>query len=247
MRMPFAIFLTLAAVCAPQFARAQARPSHDEELLFENLNRERAAKDLAPLRWDETLAKAAHAHAERMSIERDVAHQYAGENDLEMRTIAAGARYKRVSENIGVGESAAELHDGWMHSAGHRANILDGSANSVGIAVIARGREIFAVEDFSEAIAKLTFEEQERKIAALLRALGLRTNPDPADARKICSVRGYIGSGRPKFEANFVTPDLSKLPDNLEREIRSSPYTAAAVGACAADELGRYRLAVILY
>lgn len=243
----FLIFILTGFVCVPFCAWAQGRMSHDEELLFENVNRERAAKDLAPLQWDESLAKAARRHAERMSEERAVAHQYSGEEDLEARTIAAGARYKSVSENIGVGVAAAELHDGWMHSPGHRANILDVRANSIGIAVVARNGEVFAVEDFSDAIPRLTLEQQEQKIASLLRKMGLHLVADPADARKSCSVRGYLGGGRPRFAANFVTPDLSRLPDNLEREIKSASYSAAAVGACSADELGRYRLAVLLY
>jgi hypothetical protein len=245
MRKQVLIFVLGALVCAA--IRAQMRTSRDEQLLFEDVNRERAARDLPLLRWDPSLAKAAHAHAERMTEERQISHQYPGELSLEARTIGAGARYRTVAENIGIGQTAAELHDGWMHSPGHRANILDARSNSVGIAVIARDGEIFAVEDFSEAIANLTLEQQEQKVAALLRAAGIRANSDSADARKSCSVKGYTGSGRPKFAANFSTPDLSRLPEDLEREIKSSSYSAAAVGACAADEMGRYRLAVLLY
>jgi uncharacterized protein YkwD len=38
-----------------------------------------------------------------------------------------------------------------MHSSGHRANILDGNMDSVGIAVAERDGEYYAVEDFSKA------------------------------------------------------------------------------------------------
>jgi len=38
-----------------------------------------------------------------------------------------------------------------MHSPPHRANLLDKDMDSVGIGVVERNGELFAVEDFSKA------------------------------------------------------------------------------------------------
>ena len=41
-----------------------------------------------------------------------------------------------VAENVGVGYSVQALHDAFMGSTGHRANILNASYNRVGIGVV---------------------------------------------------------------------------------------------------------------
>ena len=47
---------------------------------------------------------------------------------------AAGYSYKSAGENIAMGQkSAASVMDGWMHSSGHRANILDASYEKIGV------------------------------------------------------------------------------------------------------------------
>ena len=46
---------------------ARQKMSDAEKLLFDSVNRERTAKDLPPLKWDEGLARAARKHAELMA------------------------------------------------------------------------------------------------------------------------------------------------------------------------------------
>ena len=47
---------------------------------------------------------------------------------------AAGYSYKTAGENIAMGQkSAASVMDGWMHSSGHRANILHTSYEKIGV------------------------------------------------------------------------------------------------------------------
>jgi hypothetical protein len=48
----------------------------------------------------------------------------------------------------------------------------------------------------------------------------------------------------------FEVTDLNKLPEELERKIRSGPYNKAAVGACHANGpagFTRYRIAVLFF
>ena len=61
--LTFAAFLCLFS----DACLAQGKISDAEKLLFDSVNRERAAKELPLLKWDEGLARAARKHAELMA------------------------------------------------------------------------------------------------------------------------------------------------------------------------------------
>ena len=141
--------LTFAFLCLSSHAcLAQERISDAEKLLFDSVNRERAARELPLVKWDEGLARAARKHAELMAEQYVVLHRLPGEADLATRAREAGVSFSHITENIGMAAYAGGFHDGWMHSPGHRANILDAVIDSVGIAVVDGGEQLFAVEDF---------------------------------------------------------------------------------------------------
>ena len=100
-----------------------------------SVNRERVERKLTPLKWDEGLARAARKHAEQMAEHDLLEHQVPGEADLATRAQEEGASFSHITENIAMGVSADKFHDGWMHSPGHRANILDAESDSIGIAI----------------------------------------------------------------------------------------------------------------
>jgi uncharacterized protein YkwD len=70
------------------------------------------------------------------------------------------------------------------------------------------------------------------------------------DARKTCGIdRGWSGN-RPSLVIRYETGDLSRLPADLEQQVRSGRYRAAAVGACEAGSsqgFTRFRVAVLLF
>jgi hypothetical protein len=222
-----------------------------ERDLFNSLNRERAARRLSTLKWDEGLSRAARKHAELMAEENIVLHQLPGEPDLITRAQDAGASFSHITENIGRSVDADQFHEGWMRSPGHRANMLEKSIDSVGIAVVEAGKDLFAVEDFSLALAPLSFEEQEKQVAGLIAARGLRLLGVDNDARMSCGLdQDYAGSRKPRYVAHYETPVLSPLPDQLDKELRSHRYKRAIVAACARkDSTGpaRFRIVVLLY
>ncbi|HEY6943830.1 MAG TPA: CAP domain-containing protein, partial [Candidatus Acidoferrum sp.] len=140
-------------ICAAVFflapaSLAQQKIPDTEKLLFDAVNRERTARKLPALNWDNGLARAARKHAEAMAEQALLEHQVPGEANLPARARAAGASFSHITENIAMGEDAGKFHDGWMHSSGHRANILDAAADSIGIAVVEGDAELYAVEDF---------------------------------------------------------------------------------------------------
>lgn len=132
-------------------AQTQTKSTNAERLLLRAVNQERKAHGLPALRSDEALTNAARKHAERMAQQGTVAHQLPAEPGLPARARATGAHFTWLSENVDEGPNAQTIHQSFMKSPLHRANILDSDMDSVGIGVAERKGELFAVEDFSKA------------------------------------------------------------------------------------------------
>jgi Cysteine-rich secretory protein family len=229
---------------------AQSPPNNSERQLFESLNRERAARSLPALQWDESLFKAARHHALRMLNLNRLEHQLPGEPDLTARLTEVGARFSAIAENIAVGPNPSTIHAGWMGSPGHRKNILSPDLTAVGIAAVRGTGGLFAVQDFSQPVANLTVEQQEQKIVSLLTEMGWRLTDATEDARKTCKTdQGLVGS-KARSMVRFELSDLSRLPEDIERAMRSKPYRTVAVGACRADRaaaFARYRITILFF
>ena len=107
------------------------------------------------------------------------------------------------------------------------------------------------MEDFAHAVKVLSIEEQERRVAELLTARGLRPLKIGDDARKSCEVdQDYVGNSKAKYIAHYETPNISQLPEALEKEIQSRRYKSAAVGACPQKgpaRFTRFRIVVLFY
>lgn len=225
-----------------------SQPSADEKLLLDSANRERAAAGLQPLKWDDDLAAAARLHAALMARQYLLSHQYPGELSLAQRAARAGAKFAFIAENIAVGASAEIIHDGWMHSSGHRKNILNPEVTVAGIATIRGSGGLFAVEDFSRPVADLSLQQQEEKVVSLLKEAGLPHSRVTEDARKTCGM-DHAYAGPVLYLFRFEVTDLNRLPGELLQKIKSRGYREAAVGACPDSDGGgfsRYRIAVLL-
>jgi len=247
----FAIIMVAMLVLAAQMAGAQGKSEGPEQVLLQSANRERAAQGLAPLKWDTALAEAAKQHASQMARENTLSHQLPGEPDMKDRATRAGARFSALAENVAEGPSAENIHQQWMKSPPHRANLLDPQLDSVGISVAQNNGTLFAVEDFSLAAGGLSISEQEKLVSAQLEAQGLHLLSDTDDARRSCLLdNGYAGTHTPSFVLHYATSDLQTLPDMLEQRIRTNRYHSAAVGACSTGNkagLSGYHVAVLLY
>jgi uncharacterized protein YkwD len=149
-RHRIAALLTLLTLTSAS-ARAQQKTSDAERQLFNAANQERKAHGLPSLKPDEALANAARAHAQRMAEQGTISHQLPGEPNLLSRAKAAGAQFSWISENLDEGQNATAIHQSFVRSPQHRANILDSDMDSVGIGVAERNGQMFAVEDFSKA------------------------------------------------------------------------------------------------
>lgn len=242
----------------PSFINAQepAILRADAEQLMALANQARAQVGAPPLRWDPALAEAARKHTLRMISEGPIAHIYPGELQLSERAGLAGAHFDLVEENIAVGSSPAQIHDAWMHSKGHRENMLNPDVNRIGIAVIPSRGVLYATADFSRAVQKLTNTQVEDQVAALIAPSGVKVLPDHSIARAACTAdRGLPPAARdgtmPSFVVRWQDSDISHLPKNLTDQLASGRFREAAVGSCqpegAAGTFTAYRIAVLLY
>lgn len=234
-------------------------PNVAEKYLLAAANQDRAARGLRQLRFDPTLAQAALFHANQMAAYDEISHQFPGEPDLAERGARAGAHFSVITENVAQAPNSSVIHDLWMHSPGHRKNLLDPSVEVVGIAVVLRNHQFYAVEDFANTVESLSLDQQEETVAELLEKTGIQVlNGVPAgkisskvDARRTCGMStGYSGQYRPWFIMRYTSDQLNRLPDELESRIGTGKYHRAVVGACSNEETGAftsYNIAVLLY
>jgi hypothetical protein len=242
-------FFLLTAVHASGQVNSMAI-SPAEQYLQVAADRERAALDLPPLRRDAALVTAARTHALQMVAHGAISHQFGGEPELAARGAAAGAHFSLISENVAVSSTAIRIHDAWMHSEGHRHNLLDTNVDAVGIAVVAHGSRLYAVEDFERTVETLPLKEQESKVAAVVAAKGIEVDGADDYARRSCSGATESEQGRrPSFVMRYTTANLERIPEELQTQIEKGKYARAVVAACSTDtgEFSMYSIAVLLY
>lgn len=230
-------------------------PQVAEQFLLAAANQDRVARGLKPLRLDPTLAQAALAHAREMAAHRNISHQFPGEPKLSERGANAGVHFSLISENVAEAPVAAMIHDLWMHSEGHRKNLLDPGVDAVGISVIVRDHEYYAVEDFANIVQPLSFNAQESAVASLLAKSGMQIANGKVmseqDARQTCSMpAGYVGSRQPWYIMRYTAHSIAQLPAQLQSRLSTGKYHQAVVGACsegASTPFTAYNIAVLLY
>lgn len=246
-----------APVVAASIPNPLPRPSIViEQYLLDAANRERASRGIAPLHYDSVLAEAARFHALQMAAHTDISHQFSGEPSLSERGARAGARFSLISENVAEAPNAMAFHDLWMHSKGHRDNLLDSQVNAMGVAVIVRDGQYYAVEDFAATVETISFNQQEEAVTQLLARTGLEVGPSTststlAQARLTCKMdTGFPGRYKPWYIMRYNADRLDRLPAQLASRIQSGKYRQAVVGACqdtASGPFTAYNIAVLLY
>jgi uncharacterized protein YkwD len=136
--------LVLATACAtPASPTEVAEPpapgggaSAIANTLVQLTNAERSNAGRPALGASSRLMEAAQLHADQMARLGRLEHVLSGAQypRPEDRLAAAGYQWSSYAENIAMGQStAAAVMDAWMHSSGHRANILSTSNSEIGI------------------------------------------------------------------------------------------------------------------
>ena len=108
----------------------------DEQETFNLINAQRTGAGLSALKIDSELQNVARAKAKDMVDKNYFSHTsptYGSPFDM-MKSF--GITYKTAGENIAGNSSNQGAVTAWMNSEGHRANILNGSYNYTGLAVV---------------------------------------------------------------------------------------------------------------
>lgn len=103
--------------------------------LLDLVNQDRASEGLDPVCLNAKLLEAAKIHNDDM-INNDFFSHTGSDNSAPWdRVSAVGYPWVTVGENIAWGQTSVEsVHNAWMNSPGHRANILNSDFKQMGIA-----------------------------------------------------------------------------------------------------------------
>jgi uncharacterized protein YkwD len=134
----------LSATAAPASAAAPCASGSARTTTLCLINAERSAHGVSPLRLDKRLSRAARRHSRDMVAHRYFAHDSRNGAGFSARIAStgwmSGRSHWRVGENIAWGSgsqaSPRAIVAAWMHSAGHRANILQSGFHHIGIGIV---------------------------------------------------------------------------------------------------------------
>ncbi|MBU9713425.1 CAP domain-containing protein [Evansella tamaricis] len=108
--------------------------SQFEDQVVNLVNQQRRRNGLQPLQHRADLKRVAHRKAEDMIKSNYFSHNspnYGSPFDM-IRTF--GISYQAAAENIAKGQTTPEqVMNSWMNSSGHRANILNGNFDTIGV------------------------------------------------------------------------------------------------------------------
>jgi hypothetical protein len=116
---------------AAEVASAAPPPATAEAQFASLLNSARQASGKAPLVVNTAVATTSRTWSATMRSRDAMSH----DPNLVANVARVVPDWRRVGENVGVGYDVAQLHNAFMASSGHRANIM-GDYNQVGIGVV---------------------------------------------------------------------------------------------------------------
>lgn len=126
---------------------SMAGATNDERRTFELVNAERRSQGEPPLVWDAELSRMARLHSQNMAQQNFFNHAGPDGQGLRERSRANGVvGFRALAENLAFSKGFADVAScavvGWMHSQGHRDNILNEefTRSGIGIARSADGR-----------------------------------------------------------------------------------------------------------
>lgn len=113
------------------------------EICFaDRINAERTSRDIPALKENEQMNIIASAHSAEMATHETIFHNDNLPNEPGVKPFAA------IGENVGMGSSCPAVHQAFMDSPGHKANILDPDYTELGVGVTKRDDTIYVVEIF---------------------------------------------------------------------------------------------------
>ncbi len=148
----------LAAVVAtglPLLAATTAQASAGSGEFVSLTNSARSSHGVSRLAVTSDLASIAQRQAQRMADKGQLFHNPNLGSDVH--------NWQKVGENVGYGPDAASIQNAFMHSPGHRANILDRAFTQVGIGVVVKHGVVWVAEVFRQPMGATTAKPHHAK------------------------------------------------------------------------------------
>lgn len=242
-------------------------PAQMERDLLAVLNLERTSRGLTAVRPSSGLTALARGHSAEMARRNILTHDSAAGRSYTDRLVDAAVLFTANGENVAQSwSSAAEaIHQSFMNSPGHRANVLNRDFDEVGVG-ITRGRAnvYFVTEDFIGSLERQTDTEVRATVLGVLdkaraaaglprvvlvdeaeRTAGLFAR-ERAAGRKGPPVPAYFGEALLRI---VVGPETAMMADTLKAPDLGS-YGRAGIGVAfmrnAEYPGGAYVLCVLL-
>ncbi|MFF5447648.1 CAP domain-containing protein [Streptomyces sp. NPDC012888] len=114
------------------------------------VNRERAKAGCRPVKVNAKLTKAAQSHSRDQARHHRMSHTGSDGSNPGQRITRAGYQWRTYGENVAYGyNTPAKVMNAWMHSPGHRANILNCSFKEIGVGL--SGTSHYWTQNFATA------------------------------------------------------------------------------------------------
>jgi uncharacterized protein YkwD len=113
-----------------------------EKRLVKRVNNARDNKHLRRLRVSAWLSKKAQTHSNKMARQGRLYHTRC------LSCMFKSRRWRKIGENVGLGETIQRVHRAMMKSSGHRSNILGKGYNRIGVGIKSTRRGLWVTEIF---------------------------------------------------------------------------------------------------
>lgn len=135
------VFTALLVALVSSIAAPASALTREEAQFTSLINKERRERGIKTLASKGDLVAIARRHSARMARDETIYHNRNLANEVE-------GRWTAVGENVGMGPTVNSLHDAFMASPGHRANVLDRDYDEVGVGVVIRDDVIYVTVVF---------------------------------------------------------------------------------------------------
>jgi hypothetical protein len=183
-------------------------PEVAEPRLMELLNQARAAAGVGPVVADAELEALARSHSEDMTGHNFFAHVSPDTGSPGDRLQRAGLLVAQFGENIGLGATPEEIHQGLMDSPGHRKNLLIPGYTHVGIAVEKGDSGLVATFNFARRTPPSEVPTGPAAVDAALRELRTQRGLKPYATDPI--YRSVAQAGAEKFASGAETDEANQ-------------------------------------
>lgn len=136
---------------------AAAHASSAESEFVSLINQARASRGLSSLSVRSDLTSAARKQSGAMASAGSLFHS---------SSLGSGiSGWTKIGENVGTGSTVDKIHDAFMGSSGHRANILESDFNQVGVGVVEKSGTIWVTEIFVERASSSSSSDDDERTA----------------------------------------------------------------------------------